>query len=360
MTDSSERDMSMEAVSRAEEALYEQAMLLFKLGYRLEARAILDGVTLEYGSLSPQAQGLRKQCIKGMQRELPPASTYPSPNASPSGSPCPICDTTMVTHEQLLGKTWLLCPECALLMAHTSSKQLKQLDKGEPSGAKQCPTSLVHRREYTFCRRFIDGLGAKNVLNYGVGWSLVPEALRARGIDAVGCDLWRPLIEQRKKMGRENNYFHRDDLPDRRFSLLSAFEVFEHFTNPLKDMRVLADHLNDPGPIVGSSDFWHGGSLAHHPSQDLSYWKHGTHITAWTWKSMITAAQKLGLHVQFFRGDCAEHSAKCFFVFYKGNKVANYLKTLPKVLPDVYGMTIEFDGEVSTNSETSEPMQMAR
>lgn len=352
--------MSTEAASRAEEALYGHAILLFKLGYRLEARAILDGSTLEYGPLSPQGQALRKKCIKGMQRELPPASTHPRPNASPSSTPCPICDTTMVIHEQLFDKTWLLCSECALLMAHTSSKQLKQLDKGEPSGAKKPPTSLVHKREYTFCRRFIDGLSARNALNYGVGWSLVPAALRARGIDAVGCDLWRPLIEQRKRSEGKNNYFHRDELPDRRFSLISAFEVFEHFTKPLKDMGVLADHLNDPGALIGSTDFWHGGSLAHHPSQDLSYWKHGTHITAWTWKSMMTAARKLGLHVQFFRGDCAEHSAKCFFVLYKGNKVANYLKTLSKVLQDVYGMTIEIDGDVSANPKTREPMQTVR
>ena len=343
MVDFLGRGVTMKAGSRAEEALYEQAVVLFRMGYWIETRAILDGANLEYGSLSPQAKVFRRQCIKEMHIKLSPASTRPGPNAYRSNRPCPICDTTMVVQEQLFDKTWLLCPECALLMVHTSKKQLKHLDKGEPSGAKQCPTSLVHRREYTFCRRFIDGLDAKDTLNYGAGWSLVPEALRARGIDAVGCDLWLPLIEQQKRTAGENSFVHRDELPDRRFSLISAFEVIEHFTNPLKDMEVLVDHLNDPGAIVGSSDFWHGGSLSYHPSQDSSYWKHGTHVTAWTWKSMMAAARRLGLHVQFFRGDFVEHSAKCFFVFYKGNKVANFLQTLPKVLPDVYGMTIELD-----------------
>lgn len=323
--------------------LLDWAQTLFAQGWRTEPRAILDGYALEFGPLPHAAQALRERCVAD-GGDLPPLPTVaPSQAVSATENACPVCGTRQVRHETLHEKHWLLCPECALLTVEMDAAQMERLDKGEPSGAKQPAESLVHSREYTFCKRVIDGVGVRDVMNYGVGWSLVPEALLAEGLDVVGCDLWQPLIDQRKKELGEDRFVHRDECPDRRFSLISAFEVFEHFTDPLAEIGLLVDHLKAEGAIIGSTDFWHGGSLAHHPSSDPTYWQHVTHVTAWTWKSLAEVARRLGMNVRFFRGDCSEHSAKCFFMLYQGDAFDRFAKSLPKVLPDVYGMTINLE-----------------
>ncbi|MBU4192638.1 MAG: class I SAM-dependent methyltransferase [Proteobacteria bacterium] len=342
--------MSIMRVSDEECELCEYATLLASKGLFLEARAILDGLRLEYGVLSPEAQTLRAQILPEAGEGGLEASVAPRPGAEESDVPCPACGLPMVEHEQAFEKDWLLCPACSLLMARTPPGLVRALDRGEAAGAMQPGHALVHRREYTFCRRFIDGMGLREVLNYGVGWSLVPEALRAQGVDAVGCDLWRPLIEQRKRELGEECFFHRDELPDRRFALISDFEVFEHFTDPMKDVGVLVRHLAESGAIVGSTDFWHGGLLSAHPSREPWYWKHGVHVTAWTWQSMRNIADRFNLGVRFFRGDFDEHSSKCFFVLFRGDAFAAYLDALPKVLPEVYGMSLPLSVGVAQGS----------
>jgi len=328
-------------IGQNQSTLLEWGEKLFSQGWRIEPRAIFDGYLLEYGPLSEKHMALRGQCTDGGNAIPPLPSTGPAPNAIESDQNCPVCNTRMSTHEEFHNKSWLLCPSCALLTAKMENAQIDRLDKGEPSGAKQAVDSLVHSREYTFCKRVIDGLGVQDVMNYGVGWSLVPEALLAQGIDVVGCDLWQPLIDQRKKELGNERFFHRDECPERRFSLISAFEVFEHFTDPLREIGMLVDHLKDDGAIIGSTDFWHGGSLADHPNHDKTYWQHITHVTAWTWQSLSEVARKLGLNARFLRGDCPEHSAKCFFILYRGEQFKQFAQSLPKVLPDVYGLSIK-------------------
>ena len=326
--------------------LIEQAGCLMGSGDMLEARAIFDGALLEYGSLPPEAALLRDETL-GSGKDVPVASVRPCPEKEAGGRECPLCGDAMVEHEELFDRRWLLCPTCALLSVELVPDLVKGLDNGESGGAMQPAESLVHRREYTFCRRFAEGFSADAILNYGVGWSVVPEALRRDGIDAVGCDLWRPLIEQRRAEFGPESFYHRDELPDRRFPIISAFEVFEHFTDPRRDVGVLVDHLADTGMIIGSTDFWHGGKLADHPSRDKTYWRHLTHVVAWTWQSMRTIAEHFGLQATFFRGDCAGHSAKCFFALHRGEKAARFLSSLPKILPDVYGMQPQGEDDAS-------------
>ncbi|WP_319470259.1 methyltransferase domain-containing protein [uncultured Pseudodesulfovibrio sp.] len=326
--------------------LIEQAGSLLNNGDMLEARALLDGALLEYGFLPPEAESLRSETLDDSE-EIPVASVGPRPGKGAAGRECPLCGEAMVEHEVVYDRLWHLCPACALLTVKLDHDLAKRLDNGEAGGAKQPAGALVHRREYTFCRRFAEGFGADAILNYGVGWSMVPEALRGDGFDAVGCDLWRPLVEQRRKEFGPESFYHRDELPDRRFPIISAFEVFEHFTDPRKDVAVLVDHLADSGMIIGSTDFWHGGILADHPSQFKTYWKHLTHVVAWTWQSMRVLADHFGLQATFFRGDFADHSSKCFFALHRGEEAARFLSGLPKILPDVYGMQPQGEDDAS-------------
>ena len=274
--------------------------------------------------------------FRSAQGILNPPLEWPGPPIEAADEFCGLCGSAMFLFERSYNKNWMLCSRCNLLNYFPSKTELVQLIQGEPEGAKSPPNSLVHLRESFFCNLFIEGLDWANVLLYGAGWSLVPKWLSEKGINAIGCDLWQPLIDERRATWGIESYFHRDELPNTTFQLISAFEVFEHFLNPLKDVKKLVTHLSAEGAIIGCTDFWYGGSLLQHPSNDKSYWKHRTHVTAWSFPSMQYLAKVFDLSVSFFKVDTPGFGAKVFFVLYRGDSVAEFLSKLPKVFHNAF------------------------
>ncbi|MEF3695731.1 methyltransferase domain-containing protein, partial [Desulfolutivibrio sp.] len=248
-----------------------------------------------------------------------------------AGAPCGLCGAGLVFYEHSHGKDWLLCPDCGLVAHLPPAGEAAVLDQGEAGGAKLPPDSLVHRRERFFCDLFLEAMGWTDVLLYGVGWSLVFEQLRARGVHAVGCDLWRPLIRQRREAFGPDSFFHRDELPEVSFDLISAFEVFEHFASPLRDVRVLTSRLRPESAIVGCTDFRVGGPLSQHPGHSPDYWRHRTHLCAWNYSSMNRLARLTGLTASYFKVFLGSLGAKVFFVLHRGPKTAAYVQSLPKL-----------------------------
>ena len=170
------------------------------------------------------------------------------------------------------------------------------------------------------------------ILLYGIGWSQVPYLLLQRGYHAVGCDLWKPLIVRRQAELGHDKFYHRDDLPSHKFELISAFEVFEHFINPLKEIAFLAKRLAVEGAIVGCSDFWHGGPLKYHPNPDNTYWRHRVHVSAWTYDSMRYVASQFGLEVSFFKVDTEGFAAKVFFILHRGERTKAFVNSIPIII----------------------------
>ncbi len=183
---------------------------------------------------------------------------------------------------------------------------------------------------------FLEHLKLNDILLYGIGWSPVYKNLKEAGYNVVGCDLWRPLIEERNKEFGQGSFYHRDDLPDTKFDVISVFEVFEHFVRPAQEVQLLANHLKNNGIIVGCTDFWHGGSLREHPNPDKSYWAHKSHVTAWTWKSMNAVAHRFGLKTYYCKTNKPNFAAKVFFIMYKGDEYDPFVQGLPKVFCDVW------------------------
>lgn len=314
---------------------FHEGVARLESGHVLDALAFFDGLVLQFGphAATPELLRARGLALEKLGRDT--ASPLPGAEIDENAAAqkaCNVCHAPMRFFEQCHDKDWLLCPSCGLLQYAVDEEEARRLDQGEPSGAKQPPESLVHRREAFFCDLFLQGLGCSRVLLYGAGWSLVPEYLLDRGVDAVGCDLWRPLIEERSAQLGPGRFLHRDELPESAFDLISAFEVFEHFIDPLREVGLLVDHLAEEGAIVGSTDFWHGGSLELHPNADASYWRHRTHVTAWTFSSMRHLARHFRLQASFFKVDRPGFGAKVFFVLHRGEKTERFVASLPAVI----------------------------
>jgi hypothetical protein len=313
----------------------------FKEGLTLDALAFFESVICEYGAnalVEPELTHARKKVLNLLNMDRPITQfEYPQRHHIDIACDCALCGSTdHYFFEQYANKNWIFCSECKLLSYHPDPLEAFKLNQGESAGAKASKESLVHHREYFFCNLFIEQLSWQNVLLYGAGWSLVPQWLAEKGINAMGCDLWQPLIEERRKLCGDDKYCHRDELPNKTFQLISAFEVFEHFMNPKKDVGLLVQHLSDEGAIIGCTDFWHGGSLENHPSSDKTYWKHRTHVTAWSFPSMRYLAKVFDLSVSFFKVDTPGFGAKVFFVFYRGESVATFVESLPKVFHNAF------------------------
>lgn len=316
--------------------LHSEARKRLRAGLPLDALAFIDGIILQFGEnvITQELLDDRDQAIQALGGQ----SKYPLPQcvglckgASPV-APCDICGDHLRAYKNYHNKEWLVCPTCGLLQYKPTEDLAARLDQGEAEGAKQPPESLVHTREGYFCKLFLEGMGWKKALLYGAGWSLIPKHLLDNGYDAAGCDLWIPLIKERKEQLGNTHFYHRDELPNKKWDLISAFEVFEHFVNPMQDLKVLVDRLEDEGAIVGCTDFWHGGQLSEHPNLDKSYWKHASHVTAWSFSSMTRAAQDLGMATAFFKIDKPEWGAKVFFVMHRGDATKQFIQSIPPVI----------------------------
>jgi hypothetical protein len=325
----------VQGAADAARTLWSHALVCQERKEFLDAVALLEGLLREFPDQAAGFPDLAERAAFCRERAGRPAHVPVPDPAAPEPEPCPVCATPRAAFERAQDKNWILCEGCGLLQYQRTPGLCAGLEKGEPGGANQPAGSLVHRREQYFCDLFLRELGFSDVLLYGIGWSLVFQTLRERGVAAVGCDLWRPLVEARQQEFGAGTFFHRDELPETRFDLISAFEVFEHFQDPLQDVGFLARRLNDEGLIFGCTDFWHGGSLLAHPGEPL-YWTHLSHVTAWTWSSLRETARRLGLEAAFFKSDTRTFGAKVFFALHRGERVAALLRGLPKIFVNAY------------------------
>lgn len=319
-------------------ALVQEGINCLDTNNQLESLAFLNGAVCEFGSVAAEYPMLRQTMIKareGLGLRLS-VEKSPLPNKTHTKKNCSLCNADMQFTERSLEKDWYCCPKCNLLRYFPDPEEVSRLEKGEPNGANAPPDSIVHLREAYFCDLFLDVFNWETALLYGIGWSLVPKWLDNRGVKAVGCDLWQPLIERRRASWGPASFYHRDDLPDESFPLITAFEVFEHFLDPISDVGLIVNHLAPEGVIVGCTDFWHGGSITEHPSHDGTYWKHRTHVTAWSFDSMRYLAKVFNLSISFFKVDTAGFAAKVFFMLHRGNAVSAFVNNLPKVFKNAF------------------------
>lgn len=125
-------------------------------------------------------------------------------------------------------------------------------------------------------------IGKKSkVLDYGGGYGLMTRMLRDIGVDAYWTDKYA------------ENIFTRgfEDKKGRKYSMVTAFELFEHFEDPHKEIKNLIKKYKPD--ILLFSTMLHNGN----PPQDWWYFvpDGGQHIVLYTKKSLDIFAKDLGL-----------------------------------------------------------------
>lgn len=124
-------------------------------------------------------------------------------------------------------------------------------------------------------------------LDYAGGYGLFVRMMRDKGFDFYRQDMYCPNIFAQ--------YLDIHDLPpNTEFELLTAFEVFEHLTNPLEEITHM---LTFSDSILFSTELQPSHELS--KSEDWWYFvpETGQHIAFYTKKSLAILAEKLHLNL---------------------------------------------------------------
>ncbi len=127
-------------------------------------------------------------------------------------------------------------------------------------------------------------------VDYGGGYGLFVRLMRDTGFDFY---LYDPLCENLFA-----KRFLADPSGDQKYELLTAFEVFEHLVDPLRNIEEM---------LRFSPNIFFSTSLLPATNPKPTEWQyfgleHGQHISFYTEKSLTIIAEQYGLHVHSCRG----------------------------------------------------------
>jgi len=122
-------------------------------------------------------------------------------------------------------------------------------------------------------------------IDYGGGYGLFVRLMRDRGYEFFHYDKFAPNLFAQG--------FEQDEVENIHYELLTAFEVFEHLTNPIDEIRemlnfssnILFTSLLVPVPPPALESWWY---------YSLDY---GQHVALYTLKSLEVLAQRLNLNL---------------------------------------------------------------
>jgi hypothetical protein len=121
-------------------------------------------------------------------------------------------------------------------------------------------------------------------VDYGGGDGLTSDMLKSWGWDTRTYDPY----------GKSSN-----QIPEGKFNLVTAFEVFEHSPDPQETMRNISKLLDDPGILLLTTGFSDGEI---DDERKLKWWyasPRNGHISFFTKQSIIMLAQQYGLNIAF-------------------------------------------------------------
>lgn len=207
---------------------------------------------------------------------------------STTSTRCKICGAAseVLTKATVLNKhsvTYFACPRCEFIQTE------------EPFWLAESYASAINSSDVGYVRRNLDlsrvtfsmavalFRTATKFLDYGAGYGLFVRLMRDKGLDWYWQDEYcRNLFAQGAELG---------DCAERRFDLLSSFEVFEHLVEPMKEIEkmltfapaIVFSTLLLPRPGILPSEWWYY-SL-----------HHGQHIALYSRKTLEVIAKEFGL-----------------------------------------------------------------
>jgi hypothetical protein len=202
---------------------------------------------------------------------------------------CAICDGSTVEHARALVRNkhparFFRCTVCGFMGVESPT----WLAEAYAEPVNQSDTGYVYRNLWARDKMLAcieSHLNPDGVfLDYAGGYGLLVRLMRDLGYDFRWADLYCPNIFCRG--------FEAPIPLVGPFEAVSVFEAFEHFTNPVGEMKlfsVITDCLVIstkllPEPVPQPSDWWYYGL------------EHGQHIAFYTPKSLELLASRFGYH----------------------------------------------------------------
>ena len=209
---------------------------------------------------------------------------------------CKVCtkQTTAVFEARMLGKytvTYYHCQHCGFLQ----TEEPYWLDEAYKSPINIMDTGILSRNirlsEITAALLYSSFNIRKKYLDFAGGYGIFTRLMRDIGFDFYWHD---PYTENMVSRGFE---YDGNDCND--IELITSFESFEHFTNPIEEIEnMLAISKNIifstslmPTPMPQPEQWWYYGL------------EHGQHISFFSCKTLEYIAQKYGLNLYSDNGD---------------------------------------------------------
>lgn len=199
---------------------------------------------------------------------------------------CLICNTPSTSFEdKVLKKTFFHCPNCEAIFLEPKFYLDAQTEKGK---YKQHNNSLENEGYVKMFEDFMDFF-----------WK---DLVQKKGLEALdfGCGpgpVLATLLERKDlHVDKYDPFFYpKSPRRDKKYSLITSTEVFEHLQHPLEVFQNLANSLDKDGLLALMTHF-HYNDL----ERFLQWWyrRDPTHIVFYTPKTFEFMANKCNLHVQ--------------------------------------------------------------
>ncbi len=203
---------------------------------------------------------------------------------------CKICSTksAQFTEKKVLGKydvKYFQCPTCQFIQ----TEEPYWLTEAYANAITNLDIGLAYRNEYlapivsTIINLFFKDKGP--YLDYGGGYGLFVRMMRDRGFNFYRLDIYCENIFAK--------HFDVKDIPgDSKFGLITAFEVFEHLTDPIVEIEKMLSYGDH---ILFSTE------LQPLNKNELDKWWYftpetGQHNSLYSQRSLEIIAQKFGLY----------------------------------------------------------------
>ncbi len=206
---------------------------------------------------------------------------------------CRICrnNTKLIFNAKVLYKynvEYYNCPQCNFIQ----TEKPYWLNEAYQSSINKSDTGLVMRNIFlsksTSALLFFLFNRNRKFLDYAGGYGMFTRLMRDIGFDFYTID---PFTDNLLARGFDFN-------PNDKIELITSFETFEHFLNPIEEIeKILSISENIffstqlvPSPIPKPSEWWYYGL------------EHGQHISLYSLKTLQYLANKYNLNIYSIKG----------------------------------------------------------
>jgi len=247
---------------------------------------------------------------------------------APRGTPgnrrpkCLICGSRRLSEQEVVyvrdkrkrSLVWT-CKSCGYIHmpGHVESRYKAKTDIEQlPAGHSRLGDRDVPGREFHMAKMAVDILGGTghSVLMYGAGRSLDNHHI------ATLPEVKRVAIGDIMKLRDDAEFIDANDPPRRRFSVVVASEVIEHFRDPHEDFKKLFRLVKRDGLLVCGTNIYDGG-----PLEGDWYIHYPDHTSYYSPEVLRRIANRAGIHLDFRAPMTGQAMRKRYVIFSRSAEV---------------------------------------